>query len=304
MSKAAGTQSISIIIVNWNTGNLLAKCIESLRSLPEQAALNQVIIIDNASSDDSLERAEIAAQEDKRFSFVRSGENLGFARANNVAIKRLGESTTDHVLLLNPDTEVTPGALAALLESLQKNLKVGVVGPKLVNPNGSLQPSVRQLPSFSVLAGLFLKLHRLLPNDGVWQRYFARAFDYENAQVVEQVMGACLLIRREALNEIGLLDERFWVWFEEVDFCKRVADAGWQVFYTPLGKVLHHGGASFHQLIGLTRSWPFIRSALHYTNKHLGTMAWLGLAVLVPLAVLLALPASFLHAAQKNVPQA
>lgn len=265
--------------------------------LPEQELLRSVIVIDNASSDDSMEQAETAAEGAKQFSFVRSGENLGFARANNIGIKRIGKETQDHILLLNPDTELTPGALKSLYNTLKQNPDVGVVGPKLLNSDGSLQESVRQLPSFVVLAGIFLKLHRLLPQDPVWQRYFMRNFDYTAAEKVPQVMGACFLIRREALEKVGLLDQRFWVWFEEVDFCKRAVNAGWDILYTPAASVIHYGGASFHQLTGWKKAWPFIRSSLVYATKHFSFIAAILLATIVPFATLLTIPAMFRHRA-------
>lgn len=275
---------VAIIIVNWNTGKLLARCLQALLELPEQDLISRVLIVDNASSDASMSQAETVIQHNQKFTFIRSSENLGFARANNIGMKRLGKENKDHILLLNPDTEMKPNSLRALMNALECNPAAGIIGPKLINADGSLQPSVRRFPTFSSLALLFLKLHHLFPT--------ANDFDYSQEQTVDQVMGACFLVRRQTLQTLGSLDNRFWVWFEEVDFCRRARAAHWQTLYTPTATVMHHGGASFHQLVGWRKTMPFIRSALVYAKKHLHLPSVIGLYMLVPLALALTVPAS------------
>lgn len=287
--------SVSIVIVNWNTGKLLASCIASILSLPEYDQVRHVVVIDNRSSDTSFTEAKKQFGNDKKVSFVYSGENLGFARATNIGIRRLGKLNTNHVLLLNPDTELDRGSLQAQLNALESEATIGIVGPRLVNPDRSLQPSVRMFPSTTAMLMLSLKLQHFFPQARAWQQYMAANFDYDKQQIVDQVMGACFLIRREALNDIGLLDERFWVWFEEVDFCKRAASAGWKTVYTPTGTVVHYGGASFHQLVGLKKSLPFMQSALLYSAKHLPLPTTLLLYALTPVTILFALLAAVRH---------
>jgi len=293
-------EKISIAIVNWNTGKLLAQCLNSIVKLPEQELLGSVVVIDNASTDTSLTQAQPIAHNNPSISIVRSGENLGFARANNSAIKRIQkENPSHHILLLNPDTEMKPGSLRAMHAALTTHKDVGIVGPKLLNQDGTTQPSVRTFPSFTILAALFLKLPRIFPNLTLWNTYMCTDFDYTKEQVVDQVMGASFCIRNQVLTDIGLLDTRFWIWFEEVDFALRAKQKGWKTLFTPTGEVVHFGGASFHQLIGFKKSLPFINSALIYASKHFSLIEVIGLYALTPLAFLLVLPAVFAHKAKQ-----
>jgi GT2 family glycosyltransferase len=289
---------LTIVIVNWNTGKLLSQCLESIQSLPEKTMISEVMVIDNKSKDDSwiiAKRVEIGVPT----TFVALPENVGFAAANNVGIRQRRDKAS-HVLLLNPDTQVKAGGIAAGLHELEHHEKTGIVGVKLVNPDGTIQPSVRNLPTFPVLLFLFFKLQRLFPSAHLWQQYMRRNLTYEERHSVGQVMGAAFLIRREVLEEIGLLDEKFWVWFEEVDFCTRAKKAGWQVVYTPSGSIMHYGGVSFNQLVGLSKTLPFLKSALRYARKHLSWIAFGCLLLVWPFSVCLALPALIVHIYQRQ----
>lgn len=207
---------VSVIIVNWNTGPLLHKCLESLELLPERDAISQVVVVDNNSSDSSVARAK---QESYSFpiEWKELDENIGFARANNVGIDWVLHTHGDkqHIFLLNPDTEVQPGSLATMLNVLERNRDVGIVGPKLFEPGGKFQPSVHSFPSLSTLIAVFLKLHWLFPNTMQGQK----AVNTE--MFVDEVKGAAFLIRNGALQDVGPLDADYWIWFEEVDYCKR-----------------------------------------------------------------------------------
>lgn len=294
-----------IIIVNWNTGELLTRCLRSLQQLPELDLINEVIVVDNASTDRSLVKAQVAVGESinkPRVRFLKQNSNTGFARANNIAVElvmgRLGQQT--HVLLLNPDTELKAGALTQLVRVLEEDEMVGVVGPRLLNGDGSGQPSVRSFPTFGVFVFLLLKLHRLWPNAKLWQAYMKDDFDYTGQAEVDQVKGAAFLIRGTLLDRVGLLDDRFWVWFEEVDYCKRVKAAGYKIVYTPRAQIVHHGAVSFNQLVGFRRSLPWLNSCLHYARKHLRWYEVLLLWLLAPISILLIIPAMFWHVKQKN----
>ena len=292
---------ITIIIVNWNTGKLLTQCLESLAVLPEKGLISEVTIVDNYSSDDSYiqaKRIDIGVPT----SFVRLPKNVGFAAANNIAIRQRRDKGS-HVLLLNPDTQVKAGAIAAGLHELEHTERAGVVGIKLINIDGTIQQSVRRLPTLPVFLFFFLKLHRLFPDSSLWHKYMQHAFEYEKKASVEQVMGAAFFINQKLLGQIGLLDEKFWIWFEEVDFCKRTLAAGWQVMYTPAGSVMHYGGSSFNQLVGLQKTVPFLTSSLHYAHKHFPLPAYVCLLILWPIAVLISLPTSFIHARLRYINQ-
>jgi GT2 family glycosyltransferase len=295
-----------IIIVNWNTGELLLNCIKSLQSLPveEQALIDEVIVVDNASTDRSIVKAQHTVGKSinkPRVRFIRQEHNLGFAKANNVAIDRvIKKSDNLHVLLLNPDTEVKAGALTGMMDVLREDMSVGVVGPRLINSDGSTQPSVRAFPAFSEFVFLFLKLNRIASKSRRWQGYMRTDFDYTNSATVDQVMGAAFLIRNKLLKSVGLLDENFWVWFEEVDYCRRTVLDGWKVVYTPDAEVLHHGGVSFDQLMSWHKSQAWLKSMMYYAKKYFNVYEQAVLWLLLPLALVLTLPVSIIHMLTKK----
>ncbi len=296
-------QKVSVVIVNWNTGRLLARCLATLCAVPDTTCVAKVVVVDNASTDHSL---AVARERLERLhctvpvTFLRQKTNTGFARATNIGIASAERNT--HVLLLNPDTEVLPGALEALVAAAERDAHVAIVGPKLLNADHTVQPSVRSFPSLAALAWLFLKLHCPLPTAPWWRRYIRPDFNYEQERVVDQVMGAAFLVHHQALRALGTFDVRFWLWFEEVDYCKRAHDAGWKVLYTPAAQIVHHGAASFNQLVGFKRTVPFLTSALYYARKHLGHLRSVLLLLLFPLAVLLSIPSLVAHVSwrQKN----
>ncbi len=280
--------SLSIVIVNWNTGKLLSKCLSALSSVSDKHEILDIVVVDNHSSDGSY-----ATAKGKSYSipieFKRLKRNVGFARANNFAIDYLLHKHGDHhILLLNPDTEVHDMALTNMLDALKRNPEVGIVGAKLLNSDGSLQKSVRRFPSFLAFVFIFLKLTRLMPTA-------MKNFSYSQESVVDQVMGAAFLIRDKALVAVGPLDERYWIWFEEVDYCKRALAAGWKTLYTPKASIMHHGGVSFVQLTGFKKSVPFLSSSLKYVREHISVLAWMLLLMLLPVSFLLTVVASPFH---------
>lgn len=284
----------TIVIVNWNTGSLLSKCLKSIKNLPEQELIDHVYVIDNDSYDTSFEDAKKSVADWEGVTCTKLPKNIGFSAANNTVLEGLAGNT--HVLLLNPDTEMHPGSLRTLVSELEKNPKAGIIGPKLLNPDGTLQPSVRSFPSFGVLLTFLLKVQSISAKLGLLNNYLQTQFDYSKTQVVDQVMGACFLIRNEAFAKIGILDSRFFVWFEEVDYCKRAKNAGWQTMYTPNGLVTHQKGASFHQVVGFRKTLPLISSVLTYAKKHLPFISVALLYAAIPLSLLLTIPAAIKHA--------
>lgn len=284
--------SVAIIIVNWNTGELLANCVRSLLALPqnERALINSVWIVDNASHDDSVLKARAAAGENRALpiTFIENTVNAGFPRANNQVIEKV-RGKNGHILLLNPDTEIRPGALTNMLAVFAERSDVGIVGPKLVNPDGSLQGSVRPFPELADFVLYMLKLGRVIQSHQEGQH------NYGKAGYVDQVMGAAFLIKNDVIRDIGLLDDDFFILFEEVDYAKRAKSAGWRSFYTPAATIMHVKAASFNQVVGFRRSWPWLKSSLRYAGKHLPAWQVVILYALVPVSLLLVLPASFKH---------
>ncbi len=231
---------LSIVVVNWNTRDLLAACLESIAA--ECANLTdaaiETIVVDNGSSDGS------AGMVEERFPWVRliaNRENSGFARANNQGVRA---SSAHYVMLLNSDTVLHAGALRALLSFVESRPRAGAVGPLLLNADGSLQPSCHPM----LTPGR--EFWRLLFLERFWPRatYPMTRWDREIPREIEVIKGACIVLRREALDRVGLLDESFFMYTEEVELCHRLAEAGWELWWEPRATVTHYGGASSRQM--------------------------------------------------------
>jgi len=289
-------QQVAIIIVNWNTGTLLADCLSSIQRARDNHLVSEVIIVDNDSKDDSVEHAQSAAR-DARIIFIKSGVNLGFAGGNQRASVEIQDKNA-HILLLNPDTVIHDDTISGMLDGLTDE-KVGIVGAELRNSDGSHQDSVRRFPTVVNFFWLFLKLHRLFPGAKSWQHYMMSDFDYAHPHMVDQVMGAAFLIRRKTWEQLEGLDVGFFVWFEEVDFCLRAKQAGYSTLYTPRPHVTHYGGVSFNQLAGIKRTKPWILSSLRYIGKHF-PLVWPIFLAITPLALAIALPLGFIHRHQQR----
>jgi len=284
---------LSVVIVNWKVKDLLRKCLASIYQ--GTAGLEfEVIVADNDSRDGSV---EMVAKEFPKAEIIASNRNLGFAKANNEAIAR---SRGEFVLLLNPDTEAPPGALDKIVGFMRRNPHVAIFGPKILNPDGSLQPSVRRFPTPASQMLIALKLHHLFPRLPALRRYLAADFDYSRASRCDQVMGAAFCVRRKLIEEIGLLDAGFFIWFEEVDYCRRAADRGFQVWYAPEVEIVHHGGESFGQVFGPNKQKMFNASARRYFLKHHGWLFWFCLVLIEPLSMFLARLAAFSSKEKKS----
>lgn len=252
---------LSIIIVSWRVKDLLRRCLQSIYNNSNNISL-EIFVVDNNSGD---ETAEMVTSEFPRIHLIVNDKNVGFARANNQALKK---AVGDYILLLNPDTEIFAGALEKSISFMQEYPDCGVMGAQLLNPDKSIQPSVRRFPSPWPILLLFLKLPKIFPHLKSVNRYLAADFDYTTTQKVEQVMGAYILVRREVLEKVGLLDKRFFLWFEEVDFCQRAWDNNYKVYYNSNVQAIHSGGQSFEQQKIIINQWRFFSSALKYFLKH------------------------------------
>lgn len=232
---------LSIIIVSWNTRDLLARCLESVQTEgggdPGAGAI-ETFVVDNASSDGS---AEMVAGRFPGVRLIANRENVGFARANNQA---LAQASGDAILLLNPDAILHPGALAALLDFLASHPQAAAVGPRLLNADGSLQPSCHPMLTPEREFWRLIFLDRLLPR----ATYPIHRWDAITPRRVEAIKGACLLLRRQALHQVGWLDDAYFMYTEEVDLCYRLSQAGWELWYEPAAVVTHFGGASANQV--------------------------------------------------------
>lgn len=252
---------LSILIVNWNTRDLMIACLNSILKYAPAFPF-EIIIVDNHSSDGSVGVFTTLFGHNKKIHLLQSLRNLGFARGNNHAYHH---ASGEYILLLNPDAEVAEGAIQKMVDYLERHEEIGVLGPKILNTDGTLQPSVRRFPGVWPSLLVFSGLHRLLRP----RRYFMDDFDYASIASVDQVMGAALLTRRKTIERLGgLFDEKFWLWYEEVDFCKRAKNAGLDVVYYPEATVRHHGARSFSQISAYDRKKVAARSLTHYFYKN------------------------------------
>jgi N-acetylglucosaminyl-diphospho-decaprenol L-rhamnosyltransferase len=237
--------ALAVIIVSYNTRELLRRCLQSLGG--EVDATARVIVVDNASADGS---AEMAASEFTRVEVIAAGRNLGFAGGNNLALRALGFESAeaaalpDAVLFLNPDTEVRPGAIAQLQQFLQRTPRAGVVGPALVYPDGRFQHSAFHFPTlWQIWFDFFTWPGRLVesPLNGRYPRaQYAAGAPFR----VDHPLGAAFMVRAAAIRQVGLMDEGFFMYAEEIDWCLRARRAGWDSYCLPTAVVVHHSGGS------------------------------------------------------------
>lgn len=256
------TPDVSIIVVSWNTRELLAQCLASVYETVTDLTFD-VWVVDNASTDASVEMVKNAFP---MVNLITNSKNEGFARANNRA---MALSQGRYVLLLNSDAIATPGAILSLVKLAEAEPRAGIVGAQLVNPDGSFQASHTPFPSlwqeFLVLSALG-RLFR-----GRWYPSQGPEAD-KGPQMVDYVEGACLLARRQAVEEVGGLDEGYFMYAEEVDWCYEMKQAGWQVWYQPAAKVIHIGGGS-SQGRSVQREGDLYRSRVRLFRKQHGDWA-------------------------------
>lgn len=267
LPAAEGGPALSVIVVSYNVRDLLRDCLRSLRAASAELAL-QVLVVDNGSADGS---AAMVAREFPEVELLDPGRNLGFSAANNAAIERAAAPV---ILLLNPDTAVPPGTLPALLAFLEARPQGGIVGPRLLNSDGSFQPSAWPQPTLSAV----LRDHLLPPR---WRRHAAAAPD--QPRTVGWVSGAALLTQRAVIDRIGPLDEALF-WSEDVDFCRRAAAAGWEVWYAPEIALTHHGSRSIPSNRGAVIYHQY-RSKAHFFRKHRSRTEWQALRAMFALEV-------------------
>jgi len=228
--------SLSVIIVTWNSQDYIRPCLDSLFSQNQDL---EIIVVDNGSQDSTL---CILREYGARITVIDNQSNLGFARAVNQGLKL---AAGDFILLLNPDTILTPGALESMSGFLAEHTQVWAMGHQLLNMDGSVQRSCRQFPDGRIMLYEFTGLSRLFPKSKTFGRWRMGYFDHLTLLEVHQPMGACLMVKREVLDKVGLLDEEnFPMFFNEVDWCLRISRAGGQLYFLPQAKVFHHHGVS------------------------------------------------------------
>ncbi|MGB5931484.1 MAG: glycosyltransferase family 2 protein [Anaerolineae bacterium] len=278
---------LSIVIISWNVRELLRRCLdsiqESLKGEKGEGLLVETIIFDNGSTDGS---ADMVREDFPRVHLMESEVNLGFTKGNNLAI---GQSEGRYILLLNPDTEVVGDALGTMVAYMEAHPRVGALGPQLLNPDGTTQSSRRRFPT---LATAFLESTVLQPwfqGSGILKRYYVLDRPDNEIQPVDWVVGAALLIRRVALHQVGPLDEEFFMYSEELEWCYRLKAQGWEVVYLPTAQVVHQEGRSSEQVLP-ARHIHFQRSKVLFFKRYYGwrgeVLRWFILSTYLYLLVL------------------
>jgi hypothetical protein len=239
---------LAVVIVSWQVHDLLRICLRSLFADLDQSNLEaQVWVVDNASTDGSPEMVKEAFPQ---VDLIASDENLGFVRANNRALREIQDVTPQPktIWLLNPDTEVLPGATAALLSTLGTDPQVGMVGPKLCYPNGSLQHSAFRFPDLLQLAFDLFPFPARLYDTPLNGRYPRHLYDGEKPFLVDFTLGASMMVKLSTITDVGMMDEGFFMYCEEIDWCWRMRKASWHILCVPAAHVVHHAGQSSGQV--------------------------------------------------------
>lgn len=269
---------LSIVIVNWNTRDLLCDCLTCLANATGVSC--ETIVVDNGSTDGSLEMLKARFPEVR---VISNTTNIGFAAANNCG---LAQASARYCLLLNSDTRVAPDAPAQMVLFMDNHSDAGACGPQLLNADGTLQPSGRLFPTLASALG------ELLPLPGGWRKVLrgdGQSRDYNQVCQVDEVSGAAVCLRREALDEIGLLDDEFFFLGEDIDLCWRLKRAGWKVFYVPDARVVHLWGGSRNRVDNYAISLLSQRAYYLLFRKHRSKATALLLKAIIFLLTLLKL---------------
>ena len=247
--------SVSVVVVTFNALPWIERALESVRG-------HETIVVDHGSTDGTLELVR------ERFPEARviEQENKGLGGGSNAGMR---VASGAYFLLLNSDAWALDDAVERLAAFADEHPEAAVVGPRLLNPDGSLQPSVRGFPSVWRLATEYLFLRKLAPRSSAFNSFYGAGFDHDEVREAEFLMGACLLVRREATDTVGLFDEDFFMFSEETDWCYRFRQAGWHVLFTPEAEFVHVGGATTRQNWGpMFREQ--VRGHLRFLEKHRG----------------------------------
>ncbi|MFC1788100.1 glycosyltransferase family 2 protein [Patescibacteria group bacterium] len=275
---------LSIISVNYKTSDYLSRMLETLHQ-HTQGCDFEVFVVENASGDD----LSLLETKYPKVKFIYNDQNLGFACACNRAIK---QAQGDYFVLVNPDIIFVEDALSKIEQQMNQDREVGVGGISLKNLDSTQQACVWRFPRPLDQLLLLLKIPHLIKNVGPVDQWLMKDFDYSRSAEVDQVMGAFFCIRREVIEQIGPLDEGFFMWYEEVDFCRRAKNAGWKVRYYADISARHKKGSSFDRVATLKKQAMIRCSLRRYMRKHHGFWAWLLFTLPEPIYVIIALISS------------
>lgn len=258
---------LSIIIVSWNVKKLLKDCLKSIYQNYDNLNI-EVFVSDNASTDGTM---EMVRQKFPQVKYIQNEGNIGFTKANNRAFE---VAAGKYILFLNPDTVVKPKALSRMVKFIEEDPKCGALGPRLLNPDGTLQLSCRTFPTFKTQLFSTLFLDVLFPKSRLFGKHMMSYWKHDELKEVDQPMGSALLVRKDILDKIGAFDENIIFWYDEVDLCYRIKKAGWKIFFVPDAEIIHYGGQGFKQWKGLRASlwgaYIWRKSRNYFFKKHYG----------------------------------
>jgi hypothetical protein len=273
---------ISVIIVSWNAKEHLRNCLNSLNNAKGRYK-QEVIVVDNASTDNSVELVE---QQFTEVKIIKNNDNLGFAKANNIGIR---VSTGRYVCLINSDVIVLDDCIDKLMECMDKNQLVGMAGPRILNPDHTLQFSCFHFPGIKNNLSQAIGLNKLFPKSPFFSEQTMKYWPHDCVQKVDVLNGCFWMVRRKAMDEVGLLDEDFFFYGEDIDWCKRFNDAGWEVRFYPAAEAIHFGGASSSN--APIRFYLEMQKAdLQYWRKHHGRLGQSAYWMIILLRQLIRLP--------------
>jgi N-acetylglucosaminyl-diphospho-decaprenol L-rhamnosyltransferase len=264
---------LSVVTVSYNTRELLRGCLASVFSTLGTRLQHEVIVVDNASSDGS---GAMVTDDYPQVRLLANAENVGFAAGSNQGIRA---SSGRYVILLNPDTATTTGALEAMVSLMERRSEVGVVGPRLLYPDGTFQHSAFKFPTLPMIFLDFFPLNHRLINSRLNGRYPLALYEKGHPFPIDHPLGAALMVRRPVLEQVGLLDEGFFMYCEEIDWCLRIKSAGWEIVCDPGAEIVHYVGRSTSQFrdqmyVELHRS-RYRLYEKHYTASFRRAARWL-----------------------------
>lgn len=254
---------LSVVVLSWNTVDLTLECLRKLAADTTRHS-REIVVIDNGSEDGSADAIEKLGG----VTLIRNADNRGYAGGNNQGAEH---ATGRYLCLLNSDTEVRPGALDAMVDFLETHADYGAVSPKLVNPDGSVQRACMRFPGLATALCYDTVFAKFPPGSWVDRRYFMRDFDHLHSRDVPQPPGACFLIDRREYLEMGGLDPELFLFFNDVDLCRRLWKKGRRIRYLAEAEVVHHGGASTKGYSKFVVTW--FRNRIAYYRKHYGPLA-------------------------------
>lgn len=268
---------VTVVIVSYNVADLLDKCIESIKI--ETSCQYEIIVVDNNSEDNSV---EMLTTKHSDVIFIQNRTNLGFSKANNQAFRI---SKGRYIFMLNPDTVILNGAIDKLVDFMDTQHKAGACGPKNTDQKGRLQHNCHHFPDLLMRVVECLQLKRLFPQHRYFGREHMTYWSYDEIKEVDWITGCSLLIRREALQQVGLLDEKYFMYSEETDLCYRLRKRGWQILFYPLAYIIHYGGESalsqFKEKVFSKSITNYLFATRYYFfKKNYGYLRWFGLKTL------------------------